>query len=139
MRGAPASIVIRMSAISIGMRQWMICSERNSNRKCGPLAMSASAPVMAMTGTRITTMTIEQPVTNEEDIEPMTRPMEDWRGSELDTKPLVQLQRAFNGVLVTHYDISRDRHSETLVFQDMDKLVDWLDHWYAKTNRGAKL
>jgi hypothetical protein len=66
------------------------------------------------------------------------RVMEDWHGSELDTKPVVHLHRAFNGVSVTYYDLSRDRSGETLVFQDMDKLVDWLNHWYVKTNRGAK-
>lgn len=64
--------------------------------------------------------------------------MEDWIGSDMDSRRTVQLSRAFNGVIVRAYDMSRDTYGPELVFQDMEKLTDWLCHWHQTTSMGAK-
>jgi hypothetical protein len=67
---------------------------------------------------------------------------EDWLDGPLDTNCVIEIRRCFNGVIVRPspgFDRSNCVNaSEVLVFQSQDQFWDWYQHWYDRTNQGAK-
>lgn len=69
--------------------------------------------------------------------ESVMKPIEDWRGSQCDERRFIELERVYNGVIVRTPNfqrtvIERDGN-DCLVFEDMEKLCEWVLHWHKST------